>query len=239
MTGTATGCEQELNDVYRLETEEIPLRVPSRRVIMPTRFFAINSARDEAIAESAIRMRNAGRAVLIGTRSIADSDAIAHRIQKLAVPFQLLNGIQNAQEASIVSQAGQSGMITIATNLAGRGTDISLAPEVRTAGGLHVIVAECQSSSRMDRQLIGRCGRQGDPGSAQAFASAEDALISMHGPWLAAALKREASASGEVTGDFSAQIRRIQASVERQQYASRIAMLQRDIHRDSILNNTR
>lgn len=239
MTGTAVGCEQELQDVYNLEVEEIQLRVPSRRVMMSARFFALNDARDAAIAHSAIEIRNTGRAVLIGTRSIADSEAIAQKLTSLDAPFQILNGLQNAEEAAIVSQAGHPGAITIATNLAGRGTDIHLPPEVKAAGGLHVIVAECQASSRIDRQLIGRCGRQGDPGSAQMFASAEDALISMHGPWLAAALQREATDSGEVHGDFTAQIRRIQASVERQQYASRISMLRRDMHRDSLLNNTR
>jgi preprotein translocase subunit SecA len=239
MTGTAVGCEQELQDVYNLEVEEIPLRVPSRRVMMPSRFFALNDARDAAIAHSAIEIRNTGRAVLIGTRSIADSEAISQKLQSLGAPFQILNGLQNAEEAAVVSEAGHPGAITIATNLAGRGTDIHLPPEVKAAGGLHVIVAECQSSSRMDRQLIGRCGRQGDPGSAQMFASAEDALISMHGPWLAAALQREATDSGEVQGDFTAQIRRIQASVERQQYASRISMLRRDMHRDSLLNKMR
>lgn len=239
MTGTAVGCEQELQDVFSLEVEEIPLRVPSKRVLMPSRFFAVNSARDAAIADSAIMMRNKGRAVLIGTRSIADSESIARELDSRGIPFQILNGLQNAEEAEIVSRAGQAGTITIATNLAGRGTDISLPPEVKAAGGLHVIVAECQSSGRMDRQLIGRGGRQGDPGSAQTFASADDALISMHGPWLAAALQREASESGEVFADFTPQIRRIQLSVERQQYADRISMLRRDMHRDSLLNSTR
>ncbi len=239
MTGTAVGCEQELHDVYNLEVEEIPLRVPSRRILHPPRFFASNIARDKAIAMSASQMSDAGRAVLIGTRSIADSEAIANELKQHGVPFQILNGLQNSEEAQIVSEAGRAGAITIATNLAGRGTDISLPIEVKAAGGLHVIVAECQASSRMDRQLIGRCARQGDPGSAQVFASAEDALVSMHGPWLAAALQRESSESGEVFADFSPQIRRIQASVERQQYASRIAMLKRDMHRDSLLNSTR
>ena len=104
------------------------------------------------------------------------------------VPHQLLNGLQNAREAEIIARAGTPETVTIATNLAGRGTDIALTPEVRAAGGLHVIVAECQTSGRMDRQLIGRCARQGDPGSAQIFVSAEDTLIRDFGPWLASAI---------------------------------------------------
>jgi preprotein translocase subunit SecA len=111
--------------------------------------------------------------------------------------------------------------------------------EVRANGGLHVIVAECQTSSRMDRQLIGRCARQGDPGSAQAYASAEDHLIALHGPWLVEAMIREADANGEVDADFSSQLKRIQTSAERQQYASRINMLRRDIARDSLLKSVR
>lgn len=237
MTGTALGCERELHDVYNLDVEEIPLRVPSKREVYATRFFASGDVKNAAIVHDAVQVQQQGRSVLIGTRSISDSESLARLLEDRGIAFQLLNGLQNADEAEIVSHAGQPGAITIATNLAGRGTDISLDPEVKARGGLHVIVAECQTSSRMDRQLIGRGGRQGDVGSAQIFASADDTLIAHFGPWLANALRREADASGEVHSDFSVQLKRLQATAERQQYAARINMLRRDITRDTLLRS--
>lgn len=239
MTGTATGCDRELLDVYQLEVHEIPLRVPSQRRMMPTRFFATQEAKWAAIAQAASEEHAAGRSVLIGTRSISESEFIALQLKRSQLPCEVLNGLQDATEADIVARAGQPGAITIATNLAGRGTDILLHCDVKAAGGLHVIVAECQTSSRMDRQLIGRCARQGDPGSAQVFVSADDTLIRHFGPWLAAALQRESNSSGEVEIDFTSQLRRIQASAERQSYTSRIHMLQKDVSRDSLLKKMR
>lgn len=239
MTGTALGCERELDDVYKLKVEEIPLRVPSQRIVLPIRFFATNTAKYQAIARDIVFVQQLGRAVLVGTRSISDSETLAERLAALGIECQLLNGLQDASEAEIISRAGNPRAVTIATNLAGRGTDIHLHPDVRASGGLHVIVAECQTSSRMDRQLIGRCARQGDPGSAQTYASADDVLVGIHGPWLADALVREADENGEVDSDFTRQLRRIQATAERQQYASRISMLRRDVARDSLLRSVR
>ncbi len=238
MTGTAIGCERELQDVYGLSVEEIPLRVRSQRVLLPIRYFATSQAKSECIVAAAVAMQQQGRAVLIGTRSISDSECLATLLSGQGIPFQLLNGLQNADEAQIISEAGRSGAITIATNLAGRGTDIVLDQTVRAHGGLHVIVAECQTSGRMDRQLVGRCARQGDPGSAQMFVSADDTLLTCHGPWLAAALRREADGAHEVHSDFTVQLHRIQSAAERRQYASRIAMLRRDMARDSMLRST-
>jgi preprotein translocase subunit SecA len=239
MTGTAVGCERELHDVYSLQVEEISLRVPCRRIVYSTRFFSQAAAKNAAVIEAAISCRNQGRAVLIGTRSISDSEILARGLESHGVPFELLNGIQNSDEAEIVSKAGQPGAITIATNLAGRGTDIELHDDVRQRGGLHVIVTECQTSGRMDRQLIGRCARQGDPGSAEILVSAEDTLVAQYGPWLANALCREADQNAEVHADFTSQLNRIQAAAERQQYAARVNMLRRDIARDSLLRSVR
>ncbi len=239
MTGTAVGCERELHDVYSLNVEEVPLRVPSQRVMYPARFFSTSTAKNGAILESAMMFREQGRAVLIGTRSISDSEFLASSLTDRGGFVQLLNGLQNADEAEIVSRSGQPGVITIATNLAGRGTDVALHEDVVRCGGLHVIVTECQTSGRMDRQLIGRCARQGDPGSAQMFVSAEDTLVSQYGPWLGNALKREADAHGEVHSSFLPQLNRIQASAERQQYASRFDMLRRDMSRETLLRSVR
>ena len=239
MTGTAVGCERELQDVYNLQVEEIPLRVPSQRIVYSTRFFSNAAAKNAAVIGAATACRNQGRAVLIGTRSISDSEILARGLESHGISFELLNGIQNSDEAEIVSKAGQPGAITIATNLAGRGTDIALHEDVRQRGGLHVIVTECQTSGRMDRQLIGRCARQGDPGSAEILVSAEDTLVTQYGPWLANALCREADQNSEVHADFTAQLNRIQAAAERQQYAARVNMLRRDIARDSLLRSVR
>ena len=228
ITASAIGCERELSDVYNLTVEEIPLRCPSQRVVLPTRFFVNNIAKYHAITSDVVLVQQLGRAALIGTRSISDSETLAAKLASHNIEYQLLHGLQDSAEADIISRAGQPRSVTIATNLAGRGTDIPLHPEVRANGGLHVIVAECRTSSRKDRQLVGRCARQGDPGSAQAYVSAEDSLIALHGPWLVDAMQREADANGEVDADFSSQLKRIQASAERQQYAARINMLRRD-----------
>ena len=239
MTGTAIGCENELHEVYRLKVEEIPLRVPSARRILPTRFFATSNARWMAIANDATALQSSGRAVLVGTRSIADSEILSAILTDSGISHQVLNGLQNQSEADIVAMAGQPKAITIATNLAGRGTDISLSSDVRDRGGLHVIVSECQPVGRMDRQLIGRCARQGDPGSAQMFVSAEDTLLKLHGPWLSTAIAREADATGEAHTNFNSQLRRIQQSAERQQFVGRMQLLQRDTTRDTLFRKSR
>jgi preprotein translocase subunit SecA len=118
--------------------------------------------------------------VLVGTRSVAASEQLSELLEKAGLPFRLLNARQDADEAEIVAQAGEPGRITVATNMAGRGTDIKLAPGIAAKGGLHVICTERHDSGRIDRQLFGRCGRQGDPGSCEAILAAEDDLAAKH-----------------------------------------------------------
>lgn len=237
MTGTAVGCEAEFAHVYRSEIAEIPLRVPSARQILPTRFFTSRLAKQTAIAAEVNRIHRTGQPVLVGTQAITDSESIAEMLDALALPYQLLNGLQTEEEASIISVAGQIGAITIATNLAGRGTDISLPDEALAIGGLHVIVAECQLSGRMDRQLIGRGARQGNPGAAQTYVSAEDMLIERFGQWLGDAIRREANADGEAVFDYSKALRRLQLAAEKQQFQARAELLRKDIARDSLFGN--
>jgi len=232
-------CERELRDMYELTFEGIPLHVPSQRVVLPTRFFVTKAAKYRAIVSDVVLVRQLGRAVLIGTGSVSDSETLAANLEALDIECNLLYGLQNASEAEIISRAGLPGAVTIATNLAGWGTDIHLHPEVRANGGLHVIVAECQESPRLDRQMMGRCSRQGAPGSTQACVSVEDSLIAVHGPWLADELLRDADENGEVFSDLSPQLGRIQAAVERLQCASRSNMLCRDLARDSLLKSIR
>lgn len=235
MTGTATGCESEFRQIYRRIISPIPLNRPSQRAVLPMRCFVSADAKFKAICDD-IRLRYpTGQSVLVGTQSIADSEALAKELESAGLPFQILNGLQSAEEAEIVAAAGQPYSITLATNLAGRGTDISIAKEVLAVGGLHVIVTECQISSRMDRQLTGRCGRQGQPGSCQTFVSAEDELLQKHGDWLASAIQRDAGGGVEAKSSFEPAVRRIQASVERQQYLSRLNLLQQETSVDDLL----
>lgn len=234
MTGTAVGCEAEFQKVYGCSVSDIPLNRTSQRRLSPTRYFATRDAKLDAVATDAIVRHRSGQPVLIGTQSIADSEDLARRLSAAGVEFQILNGLQDAAEADIVSQAGQPSAVTIATNLAGRGTDIDVPPAALRCGGLHVIVAECQLSGRMDRQLIGRSARQGQPGSAQIFVSADDALISRFGPWLAAAIQREADNSEEAMADFSKPLRRLQRLAEKQQFLARMELLQSDTKHDAL-----
>src|SRR5213078_3118865 len=127
-----------------------------------------------------MELHKRGNPVLVGTRSVLASEELSRRLTALKLPHRVLNATQTAQEASIVMEAGQRGQITVATNMAGRGTDIKLARGVAELGGLHVIATEPHGSGRVDRQLFGRAARQGDPGSAQMFASAEDDLFLRH-----------------------------------------------------------
>ncbi|MBL8815468.1 MAG: hypothetical protein JNL58_05525 [Planctomyces sp.] len=235
MTGTVSGCDRELKEVYGLPIVGIPLRRPCARIVFPTRFFVSGISRRQAMVSEILRHHQSGRPVLAGTQSIVESERLGDELRKQNVAFQILNGIQNATEAEIIERAGWPGMVTIATNLAGRGTDICLTNESLAAGGLHVIVGECQYSGRMDRQLIGRSARQGDPGSAQMFVAADDGLIRHYGPWLAAAIEREADEAGEAHVDFTAQLLRIQRTAEHRLSAARIQLLKRDTARDRVV----
>jgi len=184
MTGTGREVGAELWSIYRLQVVKVPLNRPSRRVHLPARLFATEAAKWEAVADSAQRCAQAGRPVLIGTRSVQASEALSRVLSARGLAHALLNAKQDAGEADVVAAAGQPGTITVATNMAGRGTDIRLAEGVAACGGLHVILTECHESARIDRQLYGRCARQGDPGTCEALTSVEDDLFRTNVPWL-------------------------------------------------------
>jgi preprotein translocase subunit SecA len=176
MTGTAAEVAGELWSVYRLRVARIPTNRAVQRRRLPDQVHRTTNEKWAAVV-AAIRERHAkGQPVLVGTRSVAASEHLAKLLQDERVPFRLLNARQDADEAEIVAQAGEAGRVTVATNMAGRGTDIKLAPGVAERGGLHVICTERHDSGRIDRQLLGRCGRQGDPGSCQVIVSLEDDL---------------------------------------------------------------
>lgn len=177
LTGTALEVSRELWMIYRLKVCQIPPNIPSKRQQYKHRFFKTNVQKYQAIAKHAQSIANQNRAVLIGTRSIEASESISEALTTLNIEHIVLNARQDAQEAAIIAEAGRNGKITVATNMAGRGTDIKLRPETKQAGGLHVILTEFHESARIDRQLYGRSGRQGDHGSCVAYVSSEDELL--------------------------------------------------------------
>jgi preprotein translocase subunit SecA len=188
MTGTAQSCRTEFRSIYRLDTLEIATRLPSRRRMLPTRVVKDENAKLRALIKETRQMLDTGRSVLVGTNHIEQTNTIATALKKIGISPQVLSGVQSEQEATIIAQAGQPRVVTVATHLAGRGTDIVLHRSVAEAGGLHVIGWEHHRLQRVDRQLVGRGARQGDPGTARFYVSPDDLFISRHAPYLATAL---------------------------------------------------
>lgn len=184
MTGTAQEVAGELWAVYRLDTVRIPTNRPQRRKIHGDLIYRTSQAKWGAIVDRVAQLHSTGRPVLVGTRSVADSEHISGLLEKAGLKHSVLNARQNRAEAEIVAQAGQPGRVTVATNMAGRGTDIKLAPGVAETGGLFVIASERHEAGRIDRQLFGRSGRQGDPGEGQAIVSLNDELVRSVFGWL-------------------------------------------------------
>lgn len=179
MTGTANEARGEFSSVYRLVTLRIPTHRPLQRQIWPMVLCRDELDKFDAIAHSALKLIAGGRPVLVGMRSVRSSEALAHHVLSIRPDTQIsvLHAVNHGQEAEIVARAGNAGALTIATNMAGRGTDIALDDAVRSLGGLHVIIGESNDYGRIDRQLIGRCARQGDPGSVQRFIAFDDELV--------------------------------------------------------------
>lgn len=177
MTGTAWEARHELWQTYRTPTVRIPTHRPCIRKQRRDTVCVDAEARREAIVDRVQAMHEAGRPVLVGSRTIHESEALSVRLDQRGVPHCVLNAVRHEEEAQVVERAGLAGAVTIATNMAGRGTDIKLGPGVAEAGGLHVIAAERNDARRIDRQLFGRAGRQGDPGSAEAIVAIDDEVV--------------------------------------------------------------
>ena len=177
MTGTAIETAGELRAVYGLPVVRIPTNRPLRRTNLGTQIFRTAAMKWNAVADSVNAVTRQGRPVLIGTRSVDASEQVGELLCNAGLQPVILNARQDRQEAEIVAGAGQPGRVTVATNMAGRGTDIQLHPAVRGAGGLHVILSEYHESRRIDRQLFGRAGRQGDPGSYESIVALDDELF--------------------------------------------------------------
>jgi len=180
MTGTARAVRGELWSVYRLPVVTIPTNRSLRRRHLGTRVYATTEAKWAAVVGHVKRVHERGRPVLVGTRSVVASEQLSRLLSAAGLSHQVLNAWQDRAEAEIIAHAGEPGRIVVATNMAGRGTDICLAPGVAEWGGLHVIATEGHEARRIDQQLFGRCGRQGDPGSHELLVSLEDEIITVY-----------------------------------------------------------
>ena len=233
MTGTGREVAAELKQVYGLSTVTIPLHRPSRRQLLPARLLPSAVAQRAAVVQAVQAMQRSGRPVLIGTRSVAASERVSAALAAAGIGHALLNARQDKDEAVVVAGAGAPGRVTVATNMAGRGTDIALAPGVAAAGGLHVILTECHASARIDRQLFGRGARQGDAGSAQRILAADDEVLQqLAAPLLALALRWRGGTPGWL---IQALCRAAQARAGWRDAAQRRATLQLDERLDRML----
>jgi preprotein translocase subunit SecA len=237
MTGTAREVASEVRRVYGLDVVRIPLNRPSRRLQAPPQLHLTREAKWRAVADRVVRIAaDEGRPVLIGTRSVRASEEISALLNQRGIEHALLNAKQDQQEAEVVARAGQPGRVTVATNMAGRGTDIRLGDGVVDRGGLHVILSEYHETARIDRQFFGRCARQGDPGTCQAITSLEDELFVVHGA-IATALVRRAADSGARVPSFAlGALRRLsQFAAERRNAYIRVQNLHLDRRLDRVL----
>ncbi|ANE55545.1 hypothetical protein [Methylomonas sp. DH-1] len=185
MSGTLREVAAEMAAVYRVPTLRVEPNRPCQRIERSSLLLRDAEAKHAAIVEEVRQILTQGRAVLIGTRSVMASLAISRALAGAGIVHKVLNALQDEDEASLVAQAGQPGAVTVATNMAGRGTDIPLAPAVAERGGLHVVLSEWHESARIDRQLFGRCARQGDPGSCRAIVALDDELLQHYASALA------------------------------------------------------
>ena len=244
MTGTASTEAGEFWDIYKLDVVEIPTNKPVIRDDMDDRIYKTAREKYRAVIEEVVRLRDLGRPTLIGTTSVEISELLSRMLdmyvnpetgKREGIPHQVLNAKLHQKEADIVALAGQSvngkGAVTIATNMAGRGTDIKLSPEVKAAGGLAIIGTERHESRRVDRQLRGRAGRQGDPGSSLFFISLEDKLMRLFGSErIATVMDKLGFKEGEMLESpmISKQVERAQKKVEENNFGIRKRLLEYD-----------
>ncbi len=232
MTGTAKTEEDEFKQIYGLPVLVIPTNKPLIREAKPDVIFRTEKAKFKAIAEDIEKIHATGRPVLVGTDSIEKSEYLSNLLKKRGLEHTVLNAKHHEKEAEIVKDAGQRGAITVATNMAGRGTDIKLAEGVANLGGLHVIGCQRHESRRIDNQLLGRAGRQGDPGSSQFYLSMEDDLLRIFGgDRIAAVMDRLGMEEGQAIEHeiLSSAIRRAQKRVEGRNFDIRKHLLEYDL----------
>ena len=231
MTGTAETEAAELWSIYKLDVVTIPTHLKMVRDDKQDLVYKTKREKYKAVIEEIEALRNAGRPVLVGTTSVEISELLSRMLQQKKIPHNVLNAKQHAREAQIVTEAGMPGAVTIATNMAGRGTDIKLGPGVKEAGGLAIIGTERHESRRVDRQLRGRAGRQGDPGTSQFYVSLEDDLMRMFGSErIAGIMDKLGYKEGDVIQHsmISNSIQRAQKKVEENNFGIRKRLLEYD-----------
>jgi preprotein translocase subunit SecA len=231
MTGTASTEAQEFWDIYKLEVVEIPTHRPVIRIDHEDLIFKTKREKYNAVIEEIVKLVNQGRPVLVGTTSVEISELLSRMLKLRHIKHNVLNAKLHAKEAEIVAEAGKAGTVTIATNMAGRGTDIKLGPGVKEAGGLAIIGTERHESRRVDRQLRGRAGRQGDPGSSQFFVSLEDDLMRLFGSErIARMMDKWGAKEGEVLQHswLTGTIERAQKKVEENNFGIRKRLIEYD-----------
>jgi preprotein translocase subunit SecA len=235
MTGTASTSSRELRKIYTVHVEPVPTNRPPIRKQLPTLIFGDAEQKWAAVADEALEKLAQRRPVLIGTRSIDKSEHLADLLVARGAVPTILNARHVEREAEIVAAAGEPGKITVATNMAGRGTDIRLGQGVQELGGLHVICTELHEAQRIDRQLIGRCGRQGDPGTYRQFLALDDEiLLAGLGPKKAERLKKlGAKSTGPISG-LESLFRKAQRRVERRHFRDRKVMLYHEKERQKV-----
>ncbi|MEN6335227.1 MAG: preprotein translocase subunit SecA [Phycisphaerales bacterium] len=223
MTGTAKEAAAEFWQIYGRPIVVIPTNRPCRRKVLPDVVLATRELKWQRLVQEVHRIHDTARPILIGTRSVRDSEQLSELLRAERLDHQVLNAVRHKEEAQIVAGAGQSGQITVATNMAGRGTDIKLGRGVAELGGLHVIAAERNESGRIDRQLFGRCARQGDPGTAQAIVSLEDEFLCRYAGTLVRHLHRRHAGTSD---NIASGVTRL-AFAHAQRRAERFALQQR------------
>ncbi|UPU38001.1 prepilin peptidase [Geomonas paludis] len=236
MTGTAGEVVGELWSVYRLPVVRLPTRCPSRRTLLPDRIFYDREQRDRFLLDRVAELRRGGRPVLIGTASVAASEGVSRVLGGEGIPHAVLNAKNDAEEAAIVARAGESCAITVATNMAGRGTDIKLAAGVAEVGGLHVILTELHDAARVDRQLRGRCARQGDPGSCQTLTVLDDSVLVKAGGTASLLLRLLPAGTGLWELVAGRVLLRMQKETERLHQRLRRELLHRDVQTRGLLS---
>ncbi|MDR1958417.1 MAG: preprotein translocase subunit SecA [Planctomycetaceae bacterium] len=227
MTGTAFASKRELRKIYRCKVMPIPTNRPPRRVELPSLVFANERSKWEAIVGEIAEVHASGRPILVGTRTIDKSEILSHLLKERGIEHVILNANHVEEEAAIVAQAGEAGRVTVSTNMAGRGTDIKLPDEIRELGGLHVICTEMHDSARIDRQLIGRCGRQGDPGTYRQYLALDDELLeTAYGPKKARKYKRPGEYKSDKQYNRKAGLfKKAQQKVEKKHFRDRKTMM--------------
>jgi preprotein translocase subunit SecA len=234
MTGTATTSAAELRKIYKVAVVPVPTNRPAIRERLPDAVFGTEDEKWQSIVEEVCEVHATGRPVLIGTRSIDKSEHLAAMLNERGIEHEVLNANHVAEEADIVARAGARGKVTVSTNMAGRGTDIKLGEGVAELGGLHVIVTEMHDSARIDRQLAGRCGRQGDPGTYRVYLSLEDELLEGLGPEKARRYKELGQEKPGRYDSWAGLFRKAQRKTERRHFRDRKVLMYQEKERKKV-----